>query len=179
MRGSEERDVMFGRLFGYLALIRSGRLREDQPSALHALDRLVGLHKRKVWIREVVSEAILMLLEELSEDVDVMTAVAKRLADILCGTPDLSDMSPHDIVLVSGLQSFCQSRDPNVVKPLVCLVSAGYCSSPLLSAAHLQSHLVEPLLTACAGFPKVHRVWSSLLLAIFGSGDFRCLPVSR
>jgi hypothetical protein len=29
MKGSDERDVIFGRLFGFLALIRSGRLRDD------------------------------------------------------------------------------------------------------------------------------------------------------
>ena len=179
MRGSEERDVMFGRLFGYLALIHSGRLRQDPTGAMHALDRLIGLHKRKVWIREVVSEALLLLLEELPSDGNIMTTVAHKLAEILCGAADLSDMSAHDIVLVSGLQSFCKSREAAVVEPIVRLVSAGYCSSPLLSAAHLQSHLMEPLLAACTGFPKVHRVWSSLLLAIFGSADFRCLPLSR
>jgi hypothetical protein len=57
MRGAEERDLMFGRLFGYLALIRSGKLSGDNTNIVKTLDTLIELHQRKAWIREVVSES--------------------------------------------------------------------------------------------------------------------------
>jgi hypothetical protein len=33
MKGAEQRDAMFGRLFGYLAILRSGRLSSAKVSA--------------------------------------------------------------------------------------------------------------------------------------------------
>lgn len=186
MRGSEERDVMFGRLFGYLALIRSGRLRNDSANSLLSLDRLIGLHKRKAWIREVVSEGILFLLEEMPSDVATMQSVSKKLSEILFNEGsdyvDIAEISAHEIVLVSGLQSFCLLRkdlpagSANALRGL----TAKYTAPPslLLSPTNLPV-LAPTLLAACGGFPKVHRVWYSLLMQIFGSSEFRCLPTER
>jgi hypothetical protein len=186
MRGSEERDVMFGRLFGYLALIRSGRLRNDSANSLLSLDRLIGLHKRKAWIREVVSEGILFLLEEMPTAAATIQSAAKKLSEILTseggGSADIAEISAHEIVLVSGLQSFCLLKKdlPAASASALRAITARYTSHPalLLSPACLPT-LAPTLLAACGGFPKVHRVWYSLLLQIFGSSEFRCLPTER
>jgi len=64
LKGAEERDFMFGKLFGYLALARSGRL-DGVPLAAHAgavVDGLLELHARKGWMREVATEALLVVL---------------------------------------------------------------------------------------------------------------------
>lgn len=164
---------MFGRLFGYLALIRSGRLQDDSKSALLALDRLVGLHKRKAWIREVVSEAVLFLLEEAELDDQSARSAAQRLGEILPAVgADLADMSAHEVVLVSGIQEICGSK-----KSLTALRGV-VPTSRLLSPATLPD-LAPTLLAACAGFPKVHRVWSAIMLSIFGTSGYRCLPDER
>lgn len=58
---------MFGRLFGFLAIIRSGRLRDDsdenRETAVKILNDLVDLLGAKGWIREVVVESMLELVE--------------------------------------------------------------------------------------------------------------------
>ena len=65
IRGAEERDLLFGRLFGYIAVTRSGTLgvSAEHDHKTMALEGLMDLHQRKDWIREVVVEAILDLLE--------------------------------------------------------------------------------------------------------------------
>jgi DNA polymerase phi len=59
MKGSDERDVLFGRLFAFGAIIRSGRLREDIENARSVLDMMVELLTTKGWIREAVVECLL------------------------------------------------------------------------------------------------------------------------
>lgn len=53
IRGAEERDFMFGKLFCYLAIMRSGIIRSDQELSSIIFDRLLVLQERKSWIREV------------------------------------------------------------------------------------------------------------------------------
>lgn len=109
VRGAEERDFMFCRLFAVLCLLRSGVyvLRASShltyiinlpfinalspfeqagccinDSSLNAsmLDRLLELHTRKGWIRESCSEAMLLLLQQ---QCDRLPATAALLSDTL------------------------------------------------------------------------------------------------
>ena len=62
-KGVDERDLMFGRLFGFLALVRSGRLDEDFENGQKVFEALVELLPTKGWLREIVIEALLEHLE--------------------------------------------------------------------------------------------------------------------
>lgn len=95
---------MFGRLFNYLAVIRAGRV-NDSTVALHILDRFIELHKRKVWIREVVSEAILLLFNTLPNDNETVQTAINRIKLIL-DINDIDEIPAHDIILISGLQAY-------------------------------------------------------------------------
>jgi len=63
MKGSDEREVLFGRLFGFLALIRSGRLCSDRAVGDKVLDATMALLSSKGWLREVVVETLLEYAE--------------------------------------------------------------------------------------------------------------------
>ena len=54
IRGAEERDFMFGKLFCYFAIMRSGKIHSNNELSTDVIDRLLDLHKRKGWIREVL-----------------------------------------------------------------------------------------------------------------------------
>ena len=113
MRGAEERDLMFGKLFGYLALIRSGKLVGDNDNIVKTLDTLIDLHQRKAWIREVISESILFLLQQFdfeadTFDTDSALCIVSKLNEILPTTKnyEISEVPAHLLVLLSGLQEF-------------------------------------------------------------------------
>ena len=99
MRGAEERDLMFGRLFGYLALIRSGRCCSIEIAS-HTATRLIDLSKRKVWIREVVVDALLQLLDVHPSPGDL----SPSLQPLLQGSID--EYSPHQLQLLLGVQAY-------------------------------------------------------------------------
>ena len=56
---------MFGKLFGYLTMARSGLLLDQTELSMEILAKLLELHKRRNWLREVVSEAILVVMWSL------------------------------------------------------------------------------------------------------------------
>ena len=48
MKGAEERDMLFGKLFGYIAIIRSGRLsNESNDISINVFNRILELHNKK------------------------------------------------------------------------------------------------------------------------------------
>jgi hypothetical protein len=192
MKGTEERDIMFGRLFNYLALIRAGRIIEDEPTALYLLDRLIELHKRKGWIREVVSETILLLFEAMPRTDTLLISARNKLKFIL-ENDDLDETPAHDLILLSGLQSFVSSLPSKTST-----VFDEILPKDLIFSAENFSVIENTLLNACHGFPKVtnfsslpvvrslivfslqiHRVWTSLTFAIFGCSKGRTAPTQR
>ena len=82
-KGSEERDDRFGRLFGILAMIKSGLLSQQpqQPpsdhdhdhqdstiTALLASDLVMELYRYKKWMREPAAHALCLLLQAVVVD---------------------------------------------------------------------------------------------------------------
>lgn len=94
---------MFAKLFCYLCIIRSGVTKADQTLTMNLLDRLIELHEKKGWIREVVSEAILLFCASLTEPVIIQCTIRKLKA--LLTTP-LNEMAAWQIMLLTGLQQF-------------------------------------------------------------------------
>ena len=71
IKGEEERDLMFARLFGLFAFVNSGILFQSTHSTLdhfrQTIQGLIGIYRAKTWIRESVGWAILTLLQGLIE----------------------------------------------------------------------------------------------------------------
>jgi hypothetical protein len=155
MKGSEERDVMFGKLFNFLALIRAGRIQNDSTTGLYILDRFIELHKRKGWIREVVSEAILLLFEVLPRDDSSVLQSALQKLKFIVDSDELEEMSACDLILFSGLQTLAHKFDLEGFSKLSEAIQKVVPTEPIFSPESFSS-IENTLLNACHGFPKVH-----------------------
>ena len=112
LKGAEERDFLFGKLFGYLSLIRSGRLSEDVIQTGCVMDRLLELHARKGWLREVTTEAILTLLSAVSSAVVDSAGLLDKISPLLAqhGRPTpIQEMTAWQLMLAIGLQQYTRS----------------------------------------------------------------------
>eukprot|EP00611_Tribonema_gayanum_P029697 TRINITY_DN802_c0_g1_i1.p1 TRINITY_DN802_c0_g1~~TRINITY_DN802_c0_g1_i1.p1 ORF type:complete len:1151 (-),score=461.40 TRINITY_DN802_c0_g1_i1:77-3088(-) len=70
LKGQEERDACFGRLFGCAAIARSGRLGNSDANAdvaVQLLQAVVELHRMRHWLRQVTVEAALDIAKELPD----------------------------------------------------------------------------------------------------------------
>jgi DNA polymerase phi len=152
MKGSEERDLMFGKLFGYLSLIRSGKLENDEENVVLIVDKLLDLHNRKGWIREVVSESILTLLAVISGD--MIKLVIPKLRTLLGnGDVPLCDMTAWQLMLCVGLQQLAATKGTgaeSVKEELIELLP----QIDIVTPGSLQE-MIPTLMEATAGFPKV------------------------
>jgi hypothetical protein len=154
MKGSEERDIMFGKLFNFLALIRAGRIQNDATTGLYILDRFIELHKRKGWIREVISESILLLFEALPHnDSSVIQSALQKLKFII-DSDELEEMSPHDLILFSGLQTLANKFEAEGFSNLSEAIHRVVPTEPIFSPESFTS-IENTLLNSCHGFPKV------------------------
>lgn len=169
MKGSEERDLMFGKLFGYLSVIRSGKLGSDEENVTLIMDKLLELHNRKGWIREVVCESILTLLSALQEDMIrvILPKVKTLLGD---GQVLLSDMTAWQLMLCVGIQQLAAAKaiTPSSLTALKQEKEGeedveGSLSEQLLQLLPVSDvvtpgtfkEMIPTLLEATAGFPKV------------------------
>ena len=112
LKGAEERDFLFGKLFGYLSLIRSGRLFDDVIQTGVIMDRLLELHGRKGWLREVTTEAILTLLSAVSIAVVEAAGLMEKISPLLAqhGQPTpIHEMTAWQLMLAIGLQQYTRS----------------------------------------------------------------------
>ncbi len=203
IKGSEERDLMFGKLFAYLSIARSGILAKDPVAGLDIFKRLLELHKMRGWLREVVSESLLVVLSSINPaaDIDVLgtgtqnviEAALEALAqeDLLRG--EFSEWSPWQLQLALGLQQFAaefkggDEEDTEQVAPayhksirkrIFRILPVKKVDTPEL----ILGPLVPVLIASAAGFPKIHRVWELLLRAVFGAenaAEGRRLPMTR
>ena len=116
---------MFGKLFGYLSLVRSGLLQDHKELSIEILARLLELHKRRNWLKEVVSEAIFVVMWALPVAVvadEVLPLLGNTDTDGTIGlgsfgtgtnlalpsTP-LEQYEPWQLLLGMGLQRYARS----------------------------------------------------------------------
>ena len=148
MKGVEERDMMFGKLFGYLAIIRSGRLQIEisDDLSVELFNRILELHSKRGWIREVTSETMLALLETL--DFKIFEAVKDKIDTILT-VESVGEMSAWQLMLSLGLQLY-QTIFPNYSDSIATLILPTH----FFSKENILT--LKPILMAStSGFPKV------------------------
>ena len=154
---------MFGKLFGYLALIRTGKLEDDEENVVAIFDRLVDLHKRKGWIREVVCEAVLTLLAAVNGSiVTVLIPRLKLFLDTEVQEGAVGDMAAWQVMLCVGIQHLMVSKGTgaeSVKAELATLLP----HADLMVPKHFQE-MIPTLIEATGGFPKVRLNPSPLSL---------------
>lgn len=205
LKGGEERDMLFGKLFGYLAVIRSGRIDlsadaslegEDEdsleqkkekaitaqdhedatPLPLVLFDKLFKLYNHKGWMREVISEAFLFLLNESPSRI-----VRKKMIPLLKPllVDSLADMSASQLALAMGLEFLATSENSKIAcKKLKKEVKEILPAWPMMTPENLDI-MKQTLISSTAGFPKIHRVWDFVLGSIFPLTAERLLPSKR
>ncbi len=169
-KGSEERDLMFGKLFGYMSLVRSGRLDGDAAVVEDIFSKVLDLMSSKTWVRELVGECLLVILQ--SFDVSITASLISKLGDLFPET--LSLFEPWQLMLGLGLE---QLREHSPA--LASAVNAVLPERHLLTVETFPSYEAA-LLASTFGFPKIHRVWDFILGQIFGFDmNSRTLPSQR
>jgi DNA polymerase phi len=150
MKGSEERDALFGRLFGYVALIRAGRLTSDKMIAIDVFDRLLELFDAKPWFQEAVCEGLLSAYASLSGQADANKHALDRISALLRGT-GVEDMTAAQLILLIGLQTHFETRSETEIEAFRELF-------PYKSIASLKKieSMSKTLIASCSGFPKVN-----------------------
>ena len=185
LKPHEQRDLIFGKLFAYLALIRSGRLaaeiKADPTVATTVAQTLLQLHAKKDWLREVTSEAILSLMTALPAEV-VASHVVPALRDgalLPEYSHSLGDYSAWQLQLAMGLEHYAYAPEHAKAKAAcLALLPTGGSGGRVFSVDNLPL-LHAALANAAARFPKIHKLWDYCLGEIFGLQKDRTLPTER
>ncbi|KAI0933631.1 hypothetical protein AcW1_005407 [Taiwanofungus camphoratus] len=183
MTGQEERDVLFARLFGLTAIIRSGLLFRDTPLPSSAssstlasnlscykavLAQLIALGEKKSWLRESAWWSISLAVDALNgsqiswkEDAVESTTTAIFLEN--------KTWTPEKVALTLKLQKLNPSRDwRNLLLPTFKhpeLLSTGNLTSlaRILKESNADDDEESDLPRSGAWKPQVHFVWDMLL----------------
>ncbi|CAK4152252.1 unnamed protein product [Aphanomyces euteiches] len=150
MKGMEQREHMFGRLFGLLAIFKSGRMTHDDPQLAKLLDELIALSKWKKWFREACYEGLLTVVHALPP-ASFKSTVWPRIEPLLSG--NVADFNADQVALAVGLRQYMVAH--NLDKPKGILTT--------IVARHQFQHLVEPLKTSTTSYPRLHSAWRRLL----------------
>lgn len=195
MKGIEERDHAFGRLFGILAVVRSGILvLEDFPSAVVEgyTNDLIDLYHYKKWMKEIAAHALIELLSSLDTDTnqelvsrvtnDVITPklflspgnsvmkASKKVVDLSDRSQLMQLITPEQIAVALHLQTprngEIKKYDYPLDEPWVTAESIATLSSALASTSNVV-------------YPRCHVVWNVLWMylteEVKGRGHLRQL----
>ncbi|RHY26365.1 hypothetical protein DYB32_007696 [Aphanomyces invadans] len=151
MKGMEQRDHMFGRLFGLLAIHASGRLAGDADLIETVLDEVIILSKWKKWFREVCFEGLLTIVESLTPATFISTALPKLVA-LLAGP--VAQFNADQVGLAVGLHQYVHTHAIATDASVVAVPAI----TTILSRHHLH-HLVDPLKSSTSIYPRLHSSW--------------------
>lgn len=156
-RGGEDRDYKFGRLFGILAMIRSGTLSsKDTPSQLICdyMNDLIGLYKYKSWLREPAVKAMMDLTSSCHAD-NEKVLIPQIIVPFLTNDDPYNQLSAEQLALLWYVQA-----KPNIsqLSPYISnkknLLTPQTFSSPEL--------LLTLRDTCSVVHPRCHIVWKAL-----------------
>lgn len=156
MKGMEQREHMFGRLFGLLALHRSGRLtaQDDQTLAVQVIQELLEMAAWKKWIREACFEGVLSILADIQPQV-FLTQLVPAFTTLLEG--EVTKYNAEQVLLAAGLQHYIHASGLHDQVP------AEFPAVRFLRRKHMHL-LAEPLKSSSSCYPRVHSAW----FGIFG-----------
>ena len=159
MKGPEERDMLFGRVFTCAAVIRSARLATLGAKPRAALvERLVKellfCLGKKTFLQEIGTVILCELLRQLPS-VELQTTAWPLLAPVLAGP--LDEWAPHALLLGLELGKLLPPATVAALLPSVTLQGGSLLCSRNLPA------LVAPLKAASSSHPQLHAVWGVVL----------------
>ncbi|RHZ21865.1 hypothetical protein DYB31_004718 [Aphanomyces astaci] len=154
MKGMEQRDHMFGRLFGLLAIHSSGRLSGADDSVIASLlDEVIALSKWKKWFREACYEGLLAIVESLPAATFESVALPKLTA--LLSTSSVAQFNADQVSLAIGLHTYVHAHNLGGGAALDAIAT-------IVSRHHFH-HLVDPLKSSTSIYPRLHSSWRRLV----------------
>lgn len=161
---------MFGKLFGYLAIIRSGSLaKQTDAVCLNILDRIIFLHNKRTWVQELTIEALLSLLAALPRAA-LLEPAMNKISSLLKSEEGLN---ANQIMLNIALQQFAA-----VSKDFKKVFDAAVPAEERISINSLEEH-AQALIQSAKKFPQVHKVWDYIMSYIAPLSSERELPSQR
>jgi len=173
-RGAEERDYVFGRLFGIMAVVRSGTLsRQDVPLEVVRgyASNLVSLFQHKKWMREPSAHGIMELLSSLhdlpspGEKTNCFFAVAEEIVSGILRSPKgnmaWSTIAPclnaEQIGMCLHIQTLASASGSasELPEPL---------NTPLLTPENITVVSTTLRDTSAVVSPRCHLVWNAIWL---------------
>lgn len=158
MRGMEQREHMFGRLFGLLALHRSGRLGADRALQVQVVKELLEMAAWKKWFREACFEGALAIVAEIPTDVFIAELAGPIAALLPSG--DNNEWNADQVLLAVGIQHYIATQKVTA-EQLGDVENAG--AFTVVRRKHMHV-LAEPLRASAGNYPRVHSAW----LGVFG-----------
>lgn len=168
-KGSEERDYVFGRLFGILAVQKSGMLLPNSSEdvdevvtvAKQYISDLVQLFHYKKWMKEPAAHAICMLLnsyyatEDSADAMKVVDRLVKEtvVPELLSSSNGVSEFSAEQLAVAIHIQSHSHCHPKGLPAPLHEAVLSTE-TVPFLAAALSETSSVTQ--------PRTHLVWDVL-----------------
>ena len=158
MKGPEQRDAAYGRVFALICLVRCGRLLGkggDVALLGEIVQELVSNAGKKVYLKGICVETILLVMESVAPE--VAQRIVPRLRPLLAVQPTTAD--------ALALALACQTKQQlNLVATDAALADVAWCGSreDMYSAKHLPT-LVAVLSQTADQLPYMHATWRYVL----------------
>jgi hypothetical protein len=166
-KGSEERDYVFGRLFGILAVQKSGMLlpsnSDDDMEEIVTVSKqyisdLIQLFHFKKWMKESAAHAICMLLNSYYYASEEILPNAKAIVDRLVResivpellSTTLSELSAEQLAVAIHIQSHVHYHSQTLPAPL---------EEAVLSVETIPTLALALSETSAVTQPRTHLVW--------------------
>ena len=167
VKGQRERDFYFGRLFGYMSLIKAGCVAKDAGLAERFTKEALGLAEKKAWLAELCHEVVADVLRAISKDdaVNVVLPCVAERFQARSGSHDNPEaLLPEQIGLLFVAFEKVGMEGTETL-PVLSVVKD--CLRKPKRAEQAWAKLANPLRAAAATCPRLHSVWpvvvSSLL----------------
>ncbi|CAI5710489.1 unnamed protein product [Peronospora effusa] len=164
MKPMEQREHVFGRLFGLLALHRSGRLSADLPLLVTVIEELLEMATFKRWFRETCYEAVLTLLVDVPAE-QFMTELATVINKSLQIQPSkgseeegIEAWNADQVLLAVGVQRYLRLIGIDQDKKLMKQLPDNFAAVNALQR-HKVHVLARPLRGSSGCYPRVHSAW--------------------
>lgn len=162
MKPMEQREHVFGRLFGLLALHRSGRLSADLPLLAEVVKEVLEMATFKRWFRETCYETALTLLADVPPQL-FLSELAEPIHHCLQiqpskGSEEVTAWNADQVLLAVGVQRYLHvtgiDQDDEQMQQL---------TDKFAAVNALQRHnvhlLAQPLRGSSGCYPRVHSAW--------------------
>ncbi|TDH72158.1 hypothetical protein CCR75_000991 [Bremia lactucae] len=174
MKPMEQREHMFGRLFGLLALYRSGRLQMDVPLLVTIIKELLEMATFKRWFRETCYEAALTLLADVPTD-QFVTELAALIQTCLQIQPLKSKeeessgaWNADQVLLAVGVQRYMHVTKLDLDENKMQQLPANFAAIGALKRRHVHT-LIRPMRGSSGSYPRVHSAWYGLFGHVLNS----------